>query len=427
MPAHIIPNIAKSLEYHIRGYAPLLTKPQYQHFKDAIVGIAEGASSLAGLMRTSATPERTWWHFFNESFFDDTALLTQSGSVMNNHTVTRSTKQSFIILDFTSVFKTGNGFEWSDWLWNEETDSADGIGHEQVIALEYDPIKNYRKCLGMRRYYHDEKLYETEYTRDDFEKKSITVSRLLSSVHPDTQASEVLVDGEFIHAFLVNHFGRLGLFWTGRIKKSLLVTYQGKKWHLEPLVIHLLKTGTMKWEKTQYRNQAVHTFTVTVQIDSLSNRTVTLAVCKNRKGKLAFVGTNVVGRTAEEIVTAYGYRWEIEVFFKDMKGNLSFGDYRMRSVAANSRWQLFTLITANLLELIRKTKIEPMIRAPSLSWFTHAVQRLYATIDVTVGIVVKLLRDLRKGGNDMIRCLKHTMELHKAKYYLYNGVKLAGV
>lgn len=425
MPAHIIPNIAKSLENHLRGYASMLTKPQYHHFKEAIIGIAEGASSLAGLSRSSGTPERTWWHFFHESLFDDDALLTQSARVMNNHTVTRSTKESFIILDFTSVFKTGECFEWADWIWNEETDTADGIGHEQVIALEYDKAKDYRKCLGMRRYYHDDKLYETEYARDDFEKKPLTVSRLLSLVCDTTKAAEVLIDGEFVHAFLVNHFERLGFAWTGRIKKSLLVTYEGRRWHLEALVNHLLKERVVSWRKACYRNQKISTFSISVTIDSLANRTVTIAVCKNKKGMLAFIGTSILDRKAEEIITIYSYRWEIEVFFKDMKGNLSFGDYRMRGVGANTRWQMFTLIVANILELIRKTKIEKMVNTPTLPWFQKAVYRLYATIEVTLGVVIRILRDLRHGGKDLITCLKRNMELNRAKYYLYKGVNLA--
>jgi hypothetical protein len=403
MPARIIPNVSKSLENHLRGYAPYMSKPHYQHFKDAIVGIAEGASSLAGLSRSSGTPERTWWHFFNESMFDDVALLTQSASVMNNHTETRSTNNSFVILDFTSVFKTGEGFEWADFLWNEETDTRDGVGHEQVIALEHDPTKDYHKCLGMRRYYHDDKLYETEYTRDDFEKKPVTVSMLLSKVQSTTQAREILVDGEFIHAFLVNHFERLGFAWTGRIKKSLLVTYEGKRWHLEPLVTHLLKERSVSWREATYRNQKISTFALTINVDSLAKREVTIAVCKNKRGNLAFIGTSILNRKAEEIVRIYSYRWEIEVFFKEMKGNLSFGDYRMRSVAANSRWQIFTLIAANLLELIRKTKIEKML--PVFPWFKKAVNRLYQTAQITVGITISLLRDLRHGGENLIRCL----------------------
>src|SRR6266576_2047508 len=129
MPGYSLRSLARGVENHMTTYTDILTKPHHRHFKNAITGIVEGADSLAALSRKSGTPERTWWHFFNESLFDDTRLLSKSANLLNNYQQTRSTKQSFLILDFTSVFKTGKGFEWSDWLWNEETDTTDKQGH----------------------------------------------------------------------------------------------------------------------------------------------------------------------------------------------------------------------------------------------------------------------------------------------------------
>lgn len=425
MPARIIPNISGSVEKHLMGYSKLLTKPRYKHFKDSIVGIAEGASSLAGLSRCSGTSERTFWHFFNESFFDDTVLLQKSASAMNNHTETRSTGSALLILDYTSVFKTGKGFEWSDWLWNEETDESDQIGHEQVIALEYDPGKDYRKCLGYRRFYHDEALYQTEYWRGDFEKKPVVASRLLKETKPLTKAQEVLVDGEFVNCFLVNRLNQLSFAWTGRIKKSLIVTDGGEAMALGQLAAKLVKEKAVTWKKARYRNQRIKTFEITVTVSSMADRKVKIAVCKNKKGQLAFIGTSLLNREASEIVKVYGYRWEIEVFFKDMKQNLSFGDYRMRKVGANTRWQIFTLITANLLELIRKTKLERMVVSPNYHWFKKVVKKMYSVTRITLGITIKILKDLRSGGRELIASLKSILHLNKAKFYLYNGVNLA--
>jgi hypothetical protein len=431
MPGYILPSLARSIEKHMAGYTHLLTKPHYQHFKDAIVGIVEGADSLASLSRKRGTPERTWWHFFNESVFDDTILLTQSARVMNHRSQTRTTQQAFVIFDFTSVFKTGAGFEWSDFLWDEETETTDKRGHEQVIALEYDPQKDYRKCLGMRRFYHDDSLHQTEYWRDDFEKKPVTVSRLLPIVRPLTAAAEVLVDGEFLNgAFLINRFEKSGFAWTGRIKKSVLATYtiEGKQpetLSLKDLIEKLQKKKQVRWRTVRYRKQKIRALTITVSIPSFAGRTVRIAVCKNKQGNIAFLGTSILDRDAEEIVRVYGYRWEIEVFFKDIKGNLSFGDYRMRSVGANSRWQIFTLVAANLIELVRKTNVEEVVKSKKVPWFQEALHTLYQTGGVTLGMCIKLLQDIRSGGQEFITALKRCFALHHAKYYLYKRINLA--
>lgn len=425
MPKVILPNIARSLEKHLMGYSKLLSKPHYKHFKQAVIGICEGSSSMADLGRSFGVPERTWWHFFNESCFDDMKLLTQSARVMGNYAQTRSTEGSFLILDFTSTFKTGKCFEWSDWLWDEDTDIPDKIGHEQLIALEYSPVKDFRRCLGFRRFYHDDKLFETEYWRDDFEKKGVAVSKLLFQVKPLTLASEVLVDGEFIHEDLVKKFESAGFKWTGRIKKSILVTFKGKTQSMESLAQELIKSKQIDLMKAKYRNQEVIVAETTVTVPSLDDRCVKVAICQNRQGKLAFLGTNILTRKPCEIVKIYGFRWEIEVFFKDIKQNLSFGDYRMRKVGANTRWQIFTLIAANLLELIRKTKLEKIIELPKLNWLKVAVEKMYSVVDLTLGVTVNLIRGLRLGGKEMLCSLRRCLELNKAKYYLYKEVNLA--
>lgn len=136
-----------------------------------------------------------------------------------------------------------------------------------------------------------------------------------------------------------------------------------------------------------------------------------------------YPGGNTGGRRrVDEIVKVYGFRWEIEVFFKDIKQNLSFEDYRMRSVGANTRWQILTLIAANLLELIRKTKLESIISMPELKWFRNAVERMYSAVEITLGITVSLIQDLRSGGKEMLCSLRRCLDLNKAKIlYIQEG------
>jgi len=426
MPARIIPNISH-LEKHLMGYAKLLRKQHYQHFKHTVLAIIDQATSIAQVARKSGTPTRTLEYFFNDSFFNDQALLTHSARVMQHYTPTRSTKEAFLILDFTST-KTGKRSEWADWLWNEETDEPDLFGYEQCLALEVNPVKKYRRCLGYRRFYHTDALYQTEYWRGDFEKKPVCVSRLLKQVAPLTCSKQVIVDGEFMNCFLINRFEQLRFNWTGRIRKSLSVNYKRGKYRLEVLAEKLNKEGKLAWQRASYRNQAIQTAKIIVNIPSLANRKVTIAVCKNRQGNIAFLGTNI-DCSAYQLVSTYAQRWEIEVFIKDIKQALSFADYKMRRVGANSRWQILCLVAANLMELVRKIKLEPLMqsRKSSYSWFKLAVKRLYQRVKLTLGITVSVIRDLRQGGRELIASLKAISYLNNAKNYLYNGINFAEV
>lgn len=420
--ARILSNIG-NIEKHMQYFASYLTKPQYQSFKSIMLGLVTGkGKSVLELARNQGRKAKQLYYFFNDMVFSEERLLGFSVKQLNNKTPTRTGKDSFLILDFTSTGKTGTHFEWADWLWNEENDKTDILGHETLIALEYHPVKNYRKALGMRRFYHDDILKETEYWRDDFEKKPVVASRLLSSILPLTKATEVLVDGEFVNGFLVHRFEENNLAWTGRIKKSLLVTYQRRTQSLEKLAPELIREKEEDWQKATYRNQKISAFAITVSIPSLNSREVRIAVCQNKKGQIAFIGTNRLDRNAQEIVKVYSYRWEIEVFFKTIKQDLSFSSYMLRSVAANSRWQYLVLIAANLLELIRKTKLKEVI--PKFKWLKKAIYFLFQQTEVTIGILVKLIRDLRNGGREILAALKCIGELHHAKYYLYRRIIL---
>jgi hypothetical protein len=52
-------------------------------------------------------------------------FLAHAAAMMEHHTPVRSTKDAFLILDFTSG-KTGDKQEWADWLRDEETDTPAG-------------------------------------------------------------------------------------------------------------------------------------------------------------------------------------------------------------------------------------------------------------------------------------------------------------
>lgn len=420
--AHILPNIA-NVEKHLQIYSSYLTKPQYHDFKDVMKSLISGkAHSVKEISRVSGKKDYRLYYFFNNMVFNDENLLQKSVSQLNHKTPLRSTKEAFLILDFTSTAKTGTHFEWSDFIWNEETEESDICGYETLVALEYDQKKNYHKALGMKRFYHEEKLFETEYSHDDFLKKPVVTSHLLTEVKPLTHAREVLVDGEFINCFLVNRFKDLGFSWTGRIKKSLLATYRGKTTSLEDLTNSLLLKKEVSFKKASYRNQKISVFSLTVTIPSLSGRKVKVAVCKNKKGKIAFIGSSVLTREAKEIIKAYSYRWEIEVYFKAIKGNLFFSSFLLRFVGANSRWQYLVLIAANIIELIRLTKIVKLI--PKIPIFKKVLKFLFTKTKLTMGLVIKLIRDLKNGGQEIFSAFKCLGELSYAKKYLFRRVIL---
>jgi Transposase DDE domain len=63
--------------------------------------------------------------------------------------------------------------------------------------------------------------------------------------------------------------------------------------------------------------------------------------------------TNGVGLTAAEVVTRYDLRWQIELFFKELKSTLGFAQYRFREFAKVEGWVQACLVAFCYLEWYR--------------------------------------------------------------------------
>ena len=67
--------------------------------------------------------------------------------------------------------------------------------------------------------------------------------------------------------------------------------------------------------------------------------------------------SNGVDLSAAEVVTLYDLRWQIELFFKELKSTLGFAQYRFRRFEAVEGWVQASLVTFCYLEWYRAGKL----------------------------------------------------------------------
>jgi hypothetical protein len=102
--------------------------------------------------------------------------------------------------------------------------------------------------------------------------------------------------------------------------------------------------------------------------------------------------------TAAEVVELYDLRWQIELFFKELKGTLGFDQYRFRRFEAVEGWLDLTLVTFLYLEWHRARKL----RRPGLS----AEQRERWRYQRTHGLCVAMRRESEQSD---LRYLAHAL------------------
>lgn len=73
--------------------------------------------------------------------------------------------------------------------------------------------------------------------------------------------------------------------------------------------------------------------------------------------------TDAVGLTAEAVVRLYDLRWQVELFFKELKGTLGFHRYRFRQFAKVEGWAQACLVAFSYLEWYRAQQLRRRDRA----------------------------------------------------------------
>jgi hypothetical protein len=120
--------------------------------------------------------------------------------------------------------------------------------------------------------------------------------------------------------------------------------------------------------------------------------------------------TNAVDLSVLEVIELYSLRWQIELFFKELKSTLGFDQYSFKDFRAVETWTELAITTVMFLEDLRITKMnDRRIDQERRRWW--AMQRLHglgsAFRQETAGKELKYINDRLKthGGINKFRKL----------------------
>jgi hypothetical protein len=86
--------------------------------------------------------------------------------------------------------------------------------------------------------------------------------------------------------------------------------------------------------------------------------------------------SNATSMSMRELIELYGLRWQIELFFKELKSTLGFAQYRFENFQAVEGWVKTAIATVLLLEFLRASRLADRRTPPDArAWWER--QRLY--------------------------------------------------
>lgn len=146
-------------------------------------------------------------------------------------------------------------------------------------------------------------------------KPKVTANLIKQAVTAGISADYVLMDTWFTEEPLIKDIMALGLGVIGMVKRTpkRKYTFKGKVYTLHQLITHC--------SQNKNKNAILGSIIVKMKEDT-AIKMVFVQHRSNQKKWLAVLSTDI-NLSDEEIIRIYGYRWEIEVFFKCNKSHLN--------------------------------------------------------------------------------------------------------
>jgi len=133
--------------------------------------------------------------------------------------------------------------------------------------------------------------------------------------------------------------------------------HAGKGPYVEQRRVSPWRVGSKVKPRTYYvqqRRQAVHSVGEVQLVFSTKTKPT-----KNRPVEVQkILMTNDLSLSAKQIVELYGLRWQIELFFKELKSTLGFHQYRFRKFDRVEGWDELTQVTVLYLEWYRVRQLQ---------------------------------------------------------------------
>lgn len=193
--------------------------------------------------------------------------------------------------------------------------------------------------------------------KDCLDKKTSQLLTMLNSaLNQGIEADYVLFDSWFASGKMIYNVSKLGLDSIGMLKDTPKVFYifRNKKYTLKELFQWSLKYCSYGENKNGLISS--------IDVQTKQGQYVRIVFVMNRNKKSEWLGLVCSDTTlaADEIVRIYGYRWDIEVFFKYLKSELKLdSEYQLRNFDGTIAHASIVLTRYCLISWIRRKEIDP--------------------------------------------------------------------
>ena len=286
-------------------------------------------------------------YFITESnSWDAEEINDKRIQILQKNRTTKTTKNGVMVIDDTACAKK----------WAFKTDGvrpqhsgAEGtiIRCNVVVCSSYaDPVKRYP--INLQPYRPSDEFLDGEYDPRFKTKIELAKKLINDALIKNISFSHIVMDSWYFATSLVKFIANKDLFWISEADVNRRISYRGKWVRADELVKLIPSTKfnkkvTLLNTKGEEKSFLVHSFITKVK-DIPGKVNVCVAIgnwgAYDPKDIHIFV-TNDLKLSAKGIAKKYSLRWGIEWMFRDLKENVGFDHYQVRTMRGITRhWYL---------------------------------------------------------------------------------------
>lgn len=266
--------------------------------------------------------------------------------ILQKNRTTKSTKNGVLVIDDTACSK-----KWAyktDGVRPQHSGSEDAVIRCNVVVCSSyaDSVK--RWPISLEPYRPSDEFANG---KDDpgFKSKIQLARRLIQdALAKGISFSHIVMDNWYFAVKLVNYIANKGLFWISEAEADRQISYRGKWVRADELVKLIPSTKFNKkvtLTNTKGEETSFFVYSFVTKVKGLPGKVnICVAIGKwhlnDPKDTHVFV-TNDLKIGAKEIVKKYSLRWSTEWMFRDLKENVGFDHYQVRTMRGITRhWYL---------------------------------------------------------------------------------------
>lgn len=328
--------------------------PQMKNFRILLIGLilcfeGRNISDINDNLRRGRD-QSSLNRFLSHSPWKGEDLYKRREEIINCQIMKYPTATVYLIIDDSTMDKRyGLKMQGAGWHWSD-SDKKPIWGH-CIVSSFIVLVSEGKICFKSPLLFF---LYrKQDYCRDEnipYRSKIDLACQIIEDYKPPAGTRLcVLVDRWYANKRLINKIREKNYDYVIPIKSNRIVTYK-------EIYYRVFRLGRRRhvWRKKKIGKQIFSTCHKNVTLPGIG---IVKLVFSKLKGKgCKYLISNRLDWTQRKIISAYQWRWQIEVFYEDAKKHLGFDQYQMRNCKAILKWWELTFCAYILLILAFKNK-----------------------------------------------------------------------